>query len=203
MCRRTIVILANSIKHGQHCVAGKCISTKQWIRPVSNEAGAELSHDQVIYQNPYGKFSVKPLQKISIGFERQAPLLNQPENYLIDNSIWTQNFSIKDTELPQFLDNPEGLWGAHDRVDYSYIECGFVKIPQSLYLVSVSNVRFYKNIYEKRRASFEYKDNIYDFAVTSPNFQDHENIEYTSKIICVSLGEVYEGFCFKLVANIF
>ena len=26
---KTIVILANSVKHGKHCVAGKCIDTKQ------------------------------------------------------------------------------------------------------------------------------------------------------------------------------
>lgn len=203
MCRRTIVILANSIKHGQHCVAGKCISTKQWIRPVSNETGAELTNNQVTYENPYGKFIVKPLQKISIGFLSKAPLLNQPENYVIDNSVWTQNFSISFSELPQFLDNPDDLWGASDRVEYLSIKYGLVKISQSLYLVIVNNLKFYRNIYDKRRAKFTYKKNFYDFAVTSPNFPSHENADYDSKIICVSLGEVYEGKCYKLIANIF
>lgn len=37
---------ANFIKHGQHCVAGKCVNTGKWIRPVSNQQGAELSHEQ-------------------------------------------------------------------------------------------------------------------------------------------------------------
>ncbi|WP_083517889.1 dual OB domain-containing protein [Desulfomicrobium orale] len=203
MFRRTIVILANSIKHKKHCVAGKCVSTKKWIRPVSDETGGALSRSQVAYQNPYGIFIAKPLQKISIGLLRQVPLLHQPENYLIDNSVWTQNFNIPYTGLSQFLDNPSDLWGTSDRVEYLSIDYGLVQIIQSLYLVVVNNLVFYKNINNKRRASFTYKENIYDLAVTDPNFDSHENNQYRSKVICVSLGSVYKGFCYKLVVAIF
>ena len=37
-----IVILAKSVKHGNHCVAGKCVRSKRWYRPVSTIDGEEL-----------------------------------------------------------------------------------------------------------------------------------------------------------------
>ena len=39
--RKVIVVFANSVKHGKHCVAGKDVQSKKWIRPVSNAEGAE------------------------------------------------------------------------------------------------------------------------------------------------------------------
>ncbi|MFN4317272.1 dual OB domain-containing protein [Acinetobacter parvus] len=35
---RTIVIFASSIKYQGRCVAGKCISSNNWIRPVSTKS---------------------------------------------------------------------------------------------------------------------------------------------------------------------
>jgi hypothetical protein len=40
----TVVIFANSIKHGKHCVAGKLMGDKRWIRLVADESGSELDH---------------------------------------------------------------------------------------------------------------------------------------------------------------
>jgi hypothetical protein len=81
--KRTIAIFANSVKHGLHCVAGKDVSSGEWIRPVANASGAELAHDQCVYVNPYGRYTVKPLQKIEMHLASHAPLINQPENYVI------------------------------------------------------------------------------------------------------------------------
>jgi hypothetical protein len=39
---KEIVVFANSVKHGNSCV-GKCTRTGEWIRPVSNNEGAEIS----------------------------------------------------------------------------------------------------------------------------------------------------------------
>jgi hypothetical protein len=76
MSQVEIVVLANSVKHGQHCVAGKCMETGKWIRPVSNTRGGELNHEQAKYQNKYGVYSVKPLQRILMGFLHPVPLPN-------------------------------------------------------------------------------------------------------------------------------
>ena len=48
----TIVIFANSVKHGQHCVAGKTVNGGKWIRPVADINGKELDHEQAKFSNP-------------------------------------------------------------------------------------------------------------------------------------------------------
>ncbi|WP_028834763.1 MULTISPECIES: dual OB domain-containing protein [unclassified Pseudoalteromonas] len=204
MSKHQIVVLANSLKHHQHCVAGKLTDSSKWVRPVSNVAGAELSHEQAKCQNPHGRFFVKPLQKVTIGLECHAPLINQPENYLIDDSIWQQNYKIDKSEVLRYLDSPDDLWGVGDRVDYKMVQYGEIKIDQSLYLIEVSDLNLYLNNYNKRRASFIYSGNQYDLAVTDPNFdaliQDSSALQ---NILCISLGEEYEGSCYKLVATVF
>lgn len=199
-----IIILANSIKHGQHCVAGKHFKTGQWIRAVADGQGKELNHEQVKFQNPYGSFSVKPLQKVIMGFSAHAPLRQQPENYIIDGSKWRQHYKITNEELKKYLDDPEDIWGTSDRVSYNSILSGIIDITQSLYLVSVQALQLYKNDSGKRRASFFYKGTSYDLAVTDPNF-DHivDNGDNLQGILCISLGEELGGNCYKIVATIF
>jgi len=199
-----VVILANSVKHHQHCVAGKCIASGHWVRPVSNPDGAELSHAQAQCQNPYGKFNVKPLQKVILSFSAHSPLAHQPENYVIDGSTWRQNFGISVGELNHYLDNPNDIWGGTDRVLHASIVSGQITIEQSLYLIAVENLHLYRNQYGKRRTSFSYRGIDYDLAVTDPNFDRiTQNKEVPRGVLCVSLGEEYQGNCFKLVATIF
>ena len=199
-----LVIFANSVKHHQHCVAGKCLKTGRWIRPVSDRNGSELAHDQAKCHNPHGAFNVKPLQKVLMNFTAHAPLAHQPENYVIDGSIWRQNYTINDEDLNNYLDHPTDIWGVSDRIPYASILAGGINITQSLYLVSVQNLNLYKNQYEKRRASFSYGGLVYDLAVTDPNFDRiiTKNTD-TKGILCISLGEEYEGNCYKLIATIF
>ncbi len=176
----------------------------QWVRPVSNANGAELSHTQAQCQNPHGTFNVKPLQKVIMNFSAHAPLAHQPENHVIDGVTWRQNYKIANNELNQYLDRPSNIWGNTDRVEHASILSGQIEIRQSLYLVAVENLNLYKNQYKKRRASFTYKGINYDLAVTDPNFDSiTQNNEAIMGIICVSLGEEYQGSCFKLIATVF
>ena len=204
MSQVEVVVLANSVKHGQHCVAGKCLQDGRWIRPVSNEQGAELSHAQAQYQNPYGTFGVKPLQKIKMNFARHVPLSHQPENHLIDGNVWQQNYSIKVSELPNHLDHPNDLWGDGNRVQHAEVHLGLYNVEQSLYLVQVEQLHLYEAEEGKRRASFTYSGIDYDLAVTDPKFDEiiREGRDVCS-ILCISLGEEYRGYCYKLVATIF
>ena len=199
-----IVILAKSVKHGNHCVAGKCVRSKSWYRPVSTIDGEELGDNQVKYQNVHGTYSVKPLQKIEMRFLSHVPLLHQPDNYLIDNNIWQQKYKISLEDLQDYLDEPESIWGQGNRIDYDLICSSQLHIQQSLYLVQVESLNLYYTQDRKRRASFIYNQITYDFAVTDPNFDNimNENMSLRS-VLCISLGEVYEGFCYKLIATIF
>lgn len=220
--RKTLVILANSVKHGQHCVAGKDIVSNKWIRPVNDENGGELSHQQTKCKNPHGVFPVSVLQKIEIDFSKAAPLINQPENYIITNEIWIQKYKIGRNELKSYLDNPEILWsnksssgiGQNDRVDYDQIANRNVVIEQSLYLVKPDEMKIIvsANFENKKRIriSFAYKNIIYDLATTDPilwrEFSSKEIGEYqvdTQKVLCISLGGKFiDGFCYKLVAAV-
>lgn len=199
-----VIVLANSIKHKQHCIAGKCNRGGGWIRPVSDEQGAELSHDQARYQNKFGIYTVRPLQKIYMQFDKRVPLLHQPENCLINDQLWTQNYVINACDLSDYLDQPHDLWGDDNKIEYNLIRFGDYKVKQSLYLVQVDNLELYTTDQGKRRASFAYNHIEYDFAVTDPRFDEIVSKQYkVSGILCISLGEVYQGYCYKLVATIF
>lgn len=204
MPKRTIVVFANSIKHGQHCVAGKCLVTKMWIRPVADHAGSELTHDQVMYENKFGKFSLKTLQNIEMNLTHSVPLPHQPENHLVDNTTWQQRYSTSVGEISQFLDSPASLWGNGNSVSHNDILNSLVRIDQSLYLVQVSDLVLYRNEHDKRRAKFNYQSIGYDLPVTDPKFDKitTEN-QATSGVLCVSLGEPFNGRCYKLVAAIY
>ncbi|PKH01863.1 hypothetical protein CXF72_14355 [Psychromonas sp. MB-3u-54] len=203
MSQVEIIVLANSVKHQQHCVAGKSLANGQWVRPVSSEIGGELSHNQAKYQNPYGIFTVKPLQKILMKFSRHVPLSHQPENYLIDNTVWRQNYSINLNEINNHLDHPNDLWGESNLVPYIQIQLGTTKIEQSLYLVKVDNIKLYIKD-DKRKASFTYNRIAYELPVTDPNFGNLvDDFSGITGVLCISLGEEFKGNCYKLVATIF
>ncbi len=220
--KKTIVILANSVKHGQYCVAGKDIVTKQWVRTVKDKEDSELSHEQAKCKNPYGVFPISVLQKIEIGLSQAAPLINQPENYIITDEIWLQRYKIDLNELNSYLDNPDILWsnqsssgnGQNDRVDYNQILNENLMIEQSLYLIKSDEIKVHVSINIKNkkriRISFVYKDTSYNLATTNPilwkEFSNREIGEYqfnSTKTLCISLGEKFDdGFCYKLVASV-
>lgn len=208
---KTIVVLAKSIKHGKYCVAGKDINSNEWVRPVSDINGAELSEEQCKCTNDQWQqrgnspYSSNVLKKIEIRFLQHAPLPNQPENYIISDQVWQHRFNIKAHEIQNYLDEPETLWGDDSRIAFSLIENNADSIQQSLYLVKVDNLTLYKNEEDKRRASFYYKGRNYDLSVTDPNFDNilKDGSQNLKGILCISLGENYNGYCYKIVATIF
>ncbi len=199
-----IVVLANSYKHGEHCIAGKCLITKEWIRPVSDTSGGAISLEQAKIQNTYGKFLTKPLQKVEISIAKHAPLINQPENYLIQKTQWVQKYNIKNHELFNYLDTPDNLWGIGNYVSYLDLQNGTQKVDQSLYLVQVDDLNLLINEDGKKRALFTYNDEEYNLPVTDPKFQEilEEDPDLAS-ILCISLACEFHNKCYKVVATIF
>ena len=202
MQTKTIVIFANSVKHGEHCVAGKCLATREWVRPVSDKTGASLNNAQVMYANKYGKYAVKPMQKIEMYFESHVPLINQPENYMISSRLWQQKFNLAPHELGDFLDQPDDLWGYNDRVCYARLANRTISIQQSLYLVKAANFSLVL-ANGKFRGQFNYGGHLYSLAITDPLISEKQadGISNTP-ILCISLGEEFNGNCYKLIANI-
>ena len=219
--RKTLVILANSVKHHQHCVAGKDLVSGQWIRPVVDSAGKELPRRLVKYHNPYGRYVVKPLLKIEMDFLGHAPLPFQPENYVVNPDFqWRQQYSITYSELADYFDTPECLWpmgyssfnGMNDRVPHAPVVVGDIAISQSLYLIKPEDLRIRvtrdQQCSTRLRAVFGYRGEQYDIAVTDPrmsDFYEHQPGEYLLQEVsglCLSLGQPYEGYCYKLAVAI-
>lgn len=198
---KEIVVFANSVKHGNSCVVGKCTRTGEWIRPVSNDMGGEISVEQTVKQSGY---RLKILDKVKVELTRHAPLNHQTENYLIKNTKWVDAYLIEKNSVINYLDSPNDLWGEGDRVCHSEITQN-KKIRNSLYLVQVNQLELTKDQNDRRRAKFSYGGVAYNLAVTGREFDLHFKKNSTflrNAIICVSLGENFNGYCYKLVAAI-
>ncbi|RJL48825.1 hypothetical protein D5078_01385 [Pectobacterium carotovorum] len=202
--KKTIVVLASSVKHQGRCIAGKDITTGMWIRPVGDTGGKELTLDQAKYTNPYGQYEIKNLIKIEIDFTESAPLNYQPENFLFSQEPFQQRYSITKSDLVNMLDSPNDLWGITDNVDPLLIAMNSIVISQSLYLVRVNDLNLYLDDNGKRRASFTYNHINYNLSVTCRKFDAYVNGDEASEgIICVSLGELFRDKHWKIVAAIY
>jgi len=217
---RTLVILANSVKHHLHCVAGKDINTKEWIRPVGSDTGEALTTEQSSYMNKGSTWKVKPLDKIAMEFEKHVPLTQQPENYLISKEKWTSNFKIERNDLTQYIDTPENIWldtsTNSNRVTLSLVASKKVVITQSLYLIKmdVLNLQVSTEVVDgiekhKLRGSFTYNKVKYeDLTITDPKiwseYKEKPLGKYELKdvYLCLSLGEEFHGFYYKIIAAI-
>ena len=200
--KQIVLILANSIKHQLRCVAGISLTTREWVRLVGDADGEAITREQAHYTNNYGKFMVRPLQKINMDLQQHVPLPHQPENYLCEDG-WVQAYAIKVEDLPQYAETPESLWGGDARVSHAAVVFGGVDVEQSLYLVKVSDLETYWTDDEKRRAKFTYNEIEYDLPCTDPNFSKvHEGeLQHTNHLV-VSLGENHKDHHYKIIATI-
>jgi hypothetical protein len=189
-----IMILANSTKKGGFCVAGKDIRTNRWVRIVGRPDGSALYSNQIAYNdlaNKRQEIPYEPFYKIiRLDLGDAVPLRHQPENVLIGQKTWQEisdNYNIT-------YDTPVDLWGMGDRIKAGDIEQGSVRITQSLYLIQVTDLRFYVNNFNAKRAYFQYGKNSYDLSATmNPRiFCDIVNgTRSHSDTLTVSLGEPF------------
>lgn len=225
MPTKRLVILANSYKKGEHCVAGReiidtddVISYGNWIRPISNHGEGELTTKECTSEN--GQI-VDVWHVADIPLQQPAPSPAQPENWLIEpNAPWTL---VSDIQLPQVPhDQPPDLWlsgYSPDRISPAALAA--LGRNQSLYLIGVQNFHLkfqwshFENGYHKRRALFTYNGQDYDLSITDPAMTKHfgeypqrgvnKTIELPSgnaPRLCISLTNPFNGAHFKVVATV-
>lgn len=140
MQKKTIVVLANSVKKSGRCLAGKELvrvgdrwSVRGWIRPVGSATGAEISLPLMI--RSLGR-EPELLEMIELCFEGSVPLPDQPENWLVDrNQKWKSLGHFPWADVDSLIDSPEGLW---DNSSSRRVAKGFpqgMNQPASLYLI--------------------------------------------------------------------
>ncbi len=214
---RRIVCLANSKKMTGRCVAGLEVvgsSLKGWIRPVSARATEEVSLDERRYENGQ---DVQLLDIVEIQFLEPRPHTCQVENHLIDDAEhWRHIGSFESGKLASHATHSGPLWldvsssynGTSDRIPVADAD----RLDHSLKLVQPDALRIWVGRgYKKRqvRAAFQLGKAHYNLGVTDTKVEarylamkDGEYAYPTKAVMCVSLGEPFDGYRYKLVASI-
>ena len=214
---KTIVCFANSRKTLGRCIAGREWNDDTpgaWIRPVSARSSHEVSLDECRYQD--GR-DPSPLDILSIPFLSHQPTSHQPENHLVDpNYYWESNRRLPWQQVYNCVDSPQSLWGtggsSYEFVNNRVPETAVV--TESLYLVRVVELRIIVGPksaeYPKRilRGEFQYNNQNYRMSITDPVVESQYLATkdgcyaISNPVLCVSLGDAYQGFYYKLIAAV-
>ena len=221
--KKTILCLANSRKkYPNRCVAGKELQRGNfgaWIRPVSDHPNGDLTLKHRRYEDGTDP---KLLDVVTISFQEARPHGCQKENHLIDSDTrWVLERRITWDELAPAVDRVAGpLWvnghsgsnGTNDRIPENIAK----ELPSSLLLIEPEELKlsvameggYEKPAHKRVRARFRLNGHDYLLAVTDPPIEDEYNKkeegEYkvtTPARLCISIGESFNGFCYKLVAG--
>jgi hypothetical protein len=218
--RKTMLCLANSRKMAGRCLAGKEMNGSKisgWIRPVSGREHQEISVADRRYKD--GTLT-SLLDIVFIPMLEAKPGTYQSENYLIaDQYYWQKMGSATWEQIEKSLDAvPGALWtnghssgsGQNDRIP----EADAAKLTSSLLLVKPEQAKIVvapkgdPNAPEKRsvRVRFVLNKLPYNLGLTDAVIEEkylkgkNGTFPVADAILCVSLGEPFNGFVYKLGA---
>jgi len=227
---KTILVLANSRKFGDYCVAGLEVQrntdnswyiTDQWIRPVSSRDGGALNSNEIWLNEKNRLPKVLDVVSVPVLGHKQNPwhkedwLIDGNQNWGYDSSLTLEYFNARSIETPK------SLWlepdNKSDRVSTNYI---IEHNLPSLYLIKPLFFELYihlnYNQQKRTRGAFTYNGINYDFTVTDststerllPEFNEKQP-GFTKPIpdvngLCVSLTPPFgeENNQFKIIASI-
>lgn len=168
---RQLVILADSYRDGERCIAGIDVQTGQWVRPVSNLPKKLVTFDM---RNIDGR-EPELLDIVQMPLENTGPDEGcQPENRLLKSGRWHKVGALSVEQVKKYCENTETLLhNDDDHIDAAYFE-GIPKDQwKSLQLIKSTNILFYPTIKlsgrKGWRALFQYgQDKTIDLVVTDP-----------------------------------
>ena len=220
---KKLVCLANSRKPPDgRCVAGREFSTAgfgTWLRAVSSRPTHELTLQERCYRD-----GSEPcvMDVVSISMKCPQPHRYQQENHLINSHCrWVKEGRISWQELQSAVEDPNGpLWlngyssshGKNDRVPESALD----KLTRSLYLIRpdqlMLSVASEGDVlgpeHRKVRARFHLCGHSYILVVTDPRIEsdllprDDGLFSVKEALLCISLGEIFHGYAYKLAATV-
>jgi hypothetical protein len=214
MSYKEIICLANSRKQLNRCFAGKEVSSKSWIRPVSDHDKGAIATTEMDLGN-----GVLPqlFDIIRIPLQNNIPSFYQPENVLIDSQRWEKVGVFPYEKIDILQDKPDSIWANEpylDRIKVSDLQVS--PIGSSLMLIKPEEISLKKNDRNRIRANFCFNGIKYNLGVTDISIEkrfQEENLDSLSfegqqVYLCISLGEPYERgsgmevCCYKLVASV-
>ena len=219
----TIACFANSWKNSGRCVAGRVFGNGRfgaWVRPVSARPTRELNWPERACD---GVREPRVLDVLQVALARPEPELHQTENHLIDPSRgWRHldalpwSVALGAAERPRSLwldpgDGPDSKYGGNDRVPQKLLS----NLSRSLSLIHPEQLDIVvqeepteDGMRRRIRADFIYGDKRYILRVTDAVFEGLFRgrplgvYPIREALLCVSLGEVFHGYAYKLVAAV-
>ncbi len=221
---KRIVCLANSVKIGGSCIAGREILANGeyggWIRPVSARPTAELSFLEPLYED---NASPQLLDIIDVPLRRAVPHNHQTENYEIDaTKRWLKKGRLPWGELGKLCEHPTSLWINSDHTGSGIFDCisqseaamlnnSLMLLRSKDFTVEVSSKTWDGKTKKTYRGNFDYNGTYHSVSLTDPvatsAFASRGAGKYqlNDVYLCVSLTEPWEkdnNRCYKLVASI-
>ena len=221
---KRIVCLANSRKLVGRCIAGREWSEARgaggWIRPVSAREGREVSE----YERQYEDGSdPRVLDVVNIPLLEARPEGWQTENWLLDPECYWEKegtyswFDLShlvdvDPAAPLWIDGHSTWNGRNDKIPLELAR----SLSSSLRLIHVGGLQLevsrpgeaFGNSKRRVQGRFSHAGTDYALWVTDPGYER----KYLAKLdgayeigecyLSVSLGEPYQGACYKLIAAI-
>lgn len=204
-----MVILANSRKHNGYCLAGKYLENGQWIRPVSSLPTGEVTHIDTLYEDGA---QIQPLDIVQFDPGEMRAHPHQPENVLFEHFHWEKAGRVSFEELEHFQDHRLGfLEGGETRKNDRVTELQAQDFGESLGLIYAINAKLVvvqKGYQQQLRILFKHEGMSFNLAVTDRQAErEYLNREGTEHLlprayICVSLGEPFHAYCYRLAACI-
>ncbi|WP_079031829.1 dual OB domain-containing protein [Streptomyces specialis] len=215
---KELVCLANSRKHGERCIAGIEVGSRDWIRPVTIHAGHAISASERRYLS--GE-EPQVLDVISMRLIDYQPVGFQRENWLLDSSVrWEKTGQIGWGGLSRLEQRPVRLWlngystnaGCNDFLPADRQST----VNDSLKLIRVNGATIRVDTPSPRsedarlvvRAEFKYAGSGYVLRVTDPVCEEKFRKQGVGRhrlgdsFLTISLSEEFMGRIFKLVAAV-
>ena len=217
---KRIVCLANSYKPGGRCVAGKELlpdgGLGGWVRPVLSAEEGGVG-DERMYDNDTDP-EPKVLDIMDVPVLEHIPSDHQTENWLVNRRFrWKKAGRFSVHELAEAIDQVTPLWvdgdDSYERLRNRIPSPTDDQINHSLRLIRVKELRIsefsdYRSNRRRLVGQFRYARKDYALDITDPLFSDQYRGQSTVDdvkgdiLMTVSLGGLYHGYCYKLIAAI-
>ena len=207
-----LLVLANSYKLGNRCVAGIDLETGKWVRPVSQSPGGSIPENKTAVSKNGRLVPVLPLDVVEFEVGRSRATPHHPEDVEFMGAFTLAgNMTVAElrAKFPEVVQEEGPIFGDYsDRISGS--EILLRKGHQSLLLMYVSKLWFHHKLNikgnEQNRGSWGYQKERVDLAITDPEFEQVRK-SITSRVIdgalvTVSVGENFDGFHYKLIAAV-
>ncbi len=210
MKTKKIIILTESSKFKNNCVAGIEKDTGKWIRVVSDDEDTygALTKDDIMYKNGT---MCEVMDIVNVPYVKAVPTKTQPENILIDRNYYLTKDGV--ATLDDVLEiHPKEINDYLFGTRYSSVKEEYLEelgVDYSLTLIKVKKLVF--NWREnnkgqlKLKVTFKYNDIKYeDMSVTDPDFYEvGEGTTLKKAYVVASIGTPYNGACYKFIAKVF